>query len=296
MAGSYVPGWRPPAKPKGDEPYKASIIQGGQDYDDIMSRYRGILDRGPDPNQNTLRGYYGSLINGPKYTPTPLTYKRGPEMTNAFNNLKEYSRTGGISQAEEGNIRARGVSPIRSVYANAQQNLNRSRALGGGYSPNYAAASTKMTRDLSENLANATTNVEAGIAEQRQKGRLAMAPEYAAFADRETGMMGNIDAQNEDNRLRAAEMSRQTQGQGAAGLMSLYGNSRDREMEALRGMSGMYGSSPGMAGLYGQQALQSRGLDQQDEQMDDNRSQSLMNAYNNRRPPYRRQPGTFGLG
>lgn len=292
--GVQIPGYNP--KPKGNDPYKASIVQGGQDYDDIMKRYRNIYDRGPTANDNDLKSLYGKMIDGPKYTPQTLKYNRGPELTGAFNNLSEYSRTGGISGAEEANIRARGVSPIRSVYANAQQNLSRNRALGSGYSPNFAASSAKMTRDLSENLANATTNVEAGIAQQRQQGRLQMAPQYADFANRETNAMGDIDKQNEDNRLRAAEMSRATQMQGIGGLAGLYGQQEDRELKALGGMSGMYSSAPGMAQLYGQQAATTRGLDQQDQQIANQSSSNLMNAYNSRKPAYKRQPGTFQLG
>lgn len=282
--GVQLPYQKP--KPKGNEPYKASILQGGQDYDDIMERYRKIVDRGPDPNHGALQGYYGGLINGPKYTPQTLKYQRGPELTKAFGNLSEYSRTGGLSGAEGAEIRARGISPIRATYANAQQNLNRSRSLGGGYSPNYAASTAKMSRDLSENLAGASTNVEAMLAEKRQQGRLSMSPQYADFANRETNAMGNIDIQNEDNRLRAAEMSRQTQAMGAQGLMGLYGTREDRELKALAGMSNMYGSAPGMAQLYGSQAMQQRGLDQNETQINNQSSQALMQAYNNRKPRY----------
>jgi hypothetical protein len=92
---------------------------------------------------------------------------------NLMSQYGEIARTGGYSPEDLQNIRARSVSPIRSIYAGANREVDRSRALQGGYSPNYAAAKAKMAREMSSSLADANTNVEANIAEMVQRGKLA---------------------------------------------------------------------------------------------------------------------------
>lgn len=116
----------------------------------------------------------------------------------------EFAKTGGYSPEDMANIRARGISPMRTAYANAQRELQRQRGLQGGYSPNAIAAQVKMAREQGQGMADASTNVEAMLAEMRNKSRLA-------------GLAGQADA--------------------------------------LRGMGSLYGTSPGMAEAFGQQAI-----------------------------------------
>jgi hypothetical protein len=86
---------------------------------------------------------------------------------------REFAKTGGFSPMDLANIRARAVSPVRAVYANAMQNVNRQRALQGGYSPGFGTLQARMAREQGQSTADAATNVEAGISEQVQRGRLA---------------------------------------------------------------------------------------------------------------------------
>lgn len=85
----------------------------------------------------------------------------------------EFAKTGGFTPTDLGNIRARALSPVRAVYANAQRNVNRQRSLQGGYSPGFGAMQTRMAREQGQETADAATNAEAGISEMVQKGRLA---------------------------------------------------------------------------------------------------------------------------
>jgi len=85
----------------------------------------------------------------------------------------EFAETGGFSEADKANLRARGISPIRAAYANAEREVERNRSLQGGYSPNATATLAKMAREQGQSAADATTNVEAALAEMVQKGRLA---------------------------------------------------------------------------------------------------------------------------
>lgn len=85
----------------------------------------------------------------------------------------EFAQTGGFSPEAISNIRSRALSPVRAVYSNAMQGVQRQRALQGGYSPNATATMAKMAREQSSQASDAATNAEAGLSEMVQKGRLA---------------------------------------------------------------------------------------------------------------------------
>jgi hypothetical protein len=91
----------------------------------------------------------------------------------SFSGFQDFAKTGGFSAADLANIRARAVSPVRAVYANAQQNVNRQRSLQGGYSPGFGVLQARMARQQGQGISDAATNAEAGIAEMVQQGKLA---------------------------------------------------------------------------------------------------------------------------
>lgn len=91
----------------------------------------------------------------------------------SFAGFQQFAQTGGFSPEDLSNIRARALSPMRAVYANAQRNVNRQRALQGGYSPGFGVLQSRMAREQSQGVSDAATNAEASIAEMVQKGKLA---------------------------------------------------------------------------------------------------------------------------
>lgn len=134
--------------------------------------------------------------------------------------------TGGISDAEAGDIRARAISPIRAVYDNSLRNVERQRALQGGYSPGYTTAMGRFNRELGQGTSDATTNAEGMIAEMRQRGKL-----------------GGLSAWG-------SGLGGQT-----SGMLGAYGGAGN----TLGTMGSLYGTQPGMANLFGSQMLQSMG-------------------------------------
>jgi len=86
---------------------------------------------------------------------------------------KDFAKTGGFSPLDISNMRARAVSPVRAVYANAMQNVERQKALQGGYSPGFGTLKARMAREQGQGISDAATNAEAGLAEQVQRGKLA---------------------------------------------------------------------------------------------------------------------------
>lgn len=85
--------------------------------------------------------------------------------------LQNFATTGGYTPQDIANIRARAVSPIRSVYSSARRDLDRQRSLQGGYQPGRATALGRFAREQGQATADATTNVEAALAQMINQGR-----------------------------------------------------------------------------------------------------------------------------
>lgn len=171
-------------------------------YEDDSSIYAGL--GGPNP----LSGQYGQLMQqlqgmmsqrGMTHTPfipKEQVYSQSPELTNAIAMIKQLAESGGYSEDDKSELRARGVSPIRSVYANAQQGLDRSKSLQGGYSPGHTAATSKLARELSDRIAGQTTNVNADIADKVAQGKMAMAPQLGNITSRVNDAINEISGRN----------------------------------------------------------------------------------------------------
>lgn len=142
----------------------------------------------------------------------------------AYGGYQNFADTGGYSGQDVQDLRARAIDPIRGVYDRAQSELSRNRALQGGYSPNYAAASSKMTRDLAHQVGDANVNVNASIADAVRQGKLAG-----------LGGMTGIDS---------AKMQEGLQNRGL-------------DLSTLSGATNLYGQAPGMASMYGNQLANS---------------------------------------
>lgn len=289
-------------------------------YTDIMNQYRNIYSGGGQPagggegggGEGGGGGGYSAFTVDPERVGiervssralSPLERVKTTDPYNSYAGYQDFSNTGGFSQGDISNMRARGVSPIRAAYANAERGLQQSRALQGGYSPNAAAAQVKMAREQGQGMADAAQNVEAGIAQQRQAGRLAGLGGMAgiegqrAQAQMEADMFNSgqafegqqfdIGNENQANQFNSSNLlnadqfnanlnfegqqynaNAQAQAQAAnnaAGAASAdraaqsqYQNTQDR-LAALSGMRTMYGTTPGMSDMFGNQLINAVG-------------------------------------
>lgn len=254
--------------------YPAAIEQTARDYDELMGRYRFALEGGRPDTSGMIQRYEQLLNQAPQaYTPfTPERQAFAP--TTGIQDIEELARTGGLSQEGISELRARGVSPIRAVYANAMRQLDRQRALQGGYSPNMPAAQARMARELSEQIGGATTNVNAEIARMVQQGRLQAAPTLAGIREREAGRESEIGRANIAAQTRAEEFNRAMLAQmrdedfarqrfALQGITGLQQAETGMEAELLGGMRGLYGTTPALAETFGRQALQAEGMARQ---------------------------------
>lgn len=171
-------------------------------------------------NYNDIMGRMGQMASGGGN----IGYK---DPFNSYGGFTEFSKTGGYSPSDIANMRARGVAPIRAAYGNAQREMGRQRSLQGGYSPNAVASIGRMAREQGQLGADATQNVEAGLAEARNRGRLAGLGGMAGIEGQRLGADLDVGRFNATNR---------------AG--------------ALQGMAQLYGTTPGMSQVFGNQLLQ----------------------------------------
>jgi len=214
-------------------------------YSDIRGTSTGAVNNRPSsygsPYGSDIMGkyenIYNSLGNPPNFNFTataPGPYQSTADYTNAFSNLSNLSRTGGFSPEDIANIRARAISPIRAVYANANRNLSRSKALQGGYSPNYAAATAKMSRDMSSQLSDATTNAEADIAGKVAANKMSASSDAARLAAEDQATRNNYA-------LKAADFTRQLDMDKLQKEMEMWQFPIKTRMSALSGMSDFFG-------------------------------------------------------
>src|SRR6266850_355020 len=237
--------------------YNAGVKTNTQDYDSIMEGYKRLFNSPSANSASKFTPWTPQQLGAPTpYTAQRTNYNPSANTTASLANLKNLSETGGYSAEDISNLRARGISPIRSVYANAQQGIDRSRALQGGYSPSYNAVTSKMTREMSDQIANATQNVNAEIAENVAKGRLNIAPQYASASGNEDRLRAenerinaqrqdeanrfNLNNINEINRLNA-NSANEANKYNSEGTNKINQQNIDRQLEALRGMTSIYG-------------------------------------------------------
>lgn len=220
--------------------YGTSMKGQGDDYTDIMNRFRDIYN-------NPAGGAGGSNINL-QHDVTIPTYQESPEYKRAIGNLGDLSATGGYSAGDIANLRARAVSPVRSIYGNATRNLERQRSLQGGYSPNFSASTVKMARDMSGQMSSALTDANAGIAQNVAQNRIATASPYASITAGENARRNEFEQRNADTKNRYGFENMENR-------MRQFQFPQQMKLSALQGMTGLYGTTPATSALTQRGAL-----------------------------------------
>lgn len=104
----------------------------------------------------------------------------------------EYARTGGVSDAEARNIRARGNAPIAAMYGAQTADLARQRRIGGGGSAMQAGAlGARLSRDRAKAAGETALSSELGISDRVRQGRMWGGE---GMAQSEAGLQGQLSA------------------------------------------------------------------------------------------------------
>lgn len=211
------------------------------DYTDIMNQYRQLAGGGGPGG--------GGGGGGASMQASTIGYN---DPFQSYGGFQDFSKSGGYSAEDMANLRARSFSPIRAAYANAERELHRQRSLQGGYAPNAIATLAKMARERGQETSDAATNVEGGIVDSRNRNKL-------------MGLhgMSNVEGQRLQADLDVARFNAQAQMAASASAASAAnaaaGQSSADRFRALSGMTQLYGTTPGMSELFGNQLLQGVG-------------------------------------
>lgn len=234
---------------------------GGGSFGGGISSY-GSNFQMPDFSQE--RGGYANLANGGNRASFDPEFRGA--LSNAIGGYGEFAKTGGFSPQDIANIRARDIAPTRSIYAQGQAELNRNRALQGGYSPNFAASQAKMAREMSSQISDANVNANAGIAQMVQQGKLAGLGGLTSTGAAGQGLQNNIDSLNAQQiqaglaGMTGIDSTMGSLGLGAGQLQLGYDTlNSGNQLKALAGMTDLYSATPGLSKMFGDQALQASG-------------------------------------
>lgn len=149
-----------------------------------------------------------------------------PTLGKAASGYGDFAMTGGFSPEDINNIREQSIAPIRSIYGDTTNEINRNAAIQGPYALNKNAALAKNARDMAYATSDVTTNAAANIAKLQQQGKLAGLSGLSGLGLPAAGGLASA---------------------GMGGLQNTLGT--------LNAMTGLYGTAPGLAGMFGNQVL-----------------------------------------
>lgn len=218
-------------------------------------RVRNQIDQQGGVAQNHLDNLRNDMVI-PQAQDASNNYKNASERSfqdydKLMGGYDKFAKTGGYSPTDISNIRARSVAPIRSIYAGANREVDRSKSLQGGYSPGYSTLKARMAREQSSGLSDATTNAEAGIAQLvnsgKQFGLSGGSSQFSAnpglashFGGMQNSTMGNwLQTQGLQNQLGLGIMGAQ---QNAAAIPGAWQQGFNNVLDAGRVVTGAIGS------------------------------------------------------
>ena len=277
--------------------FTAAANTQGTDYDAIMKQYDDVIkNMGTNPLVSGVAGV--SKVGSPNplafsaIAPQITPYKQSSNVTNSLASLKNLTDTGGYSEADKANLRERGISPTRSIYAGAQRNVERQRALSGGYSPNFNAVQAKMAREEADQIGNINTNVNAGIAQNVASNKISIAPSYAsasanANAAKTAADQKNADIVNQINQINSqGKFSADEFNTSVADSIAKFNAGNENQnnqfnvnsaleaakfnksnalntfFESIKGKNSLYGTTPALTNLFGNQVGQAAQINQ----------------------------------
>lgn len=135
----------------------------------------------------------------------------------------EFSKTGGWSEDDKQNYRARAGSVIPSFFKNLKQTLETQNRAQGGYNPGYTSQTAKLARDSSRQANEANIEAENYIGESVRGGRRWGAE---GMSQSEMALQDLLD------RIYQGGM-----GKALAGASDLYGNIARNRVAAGQGLS-----------------------------------------------------------
>ena len=226
--------------------YLTAANRNMSDYGGMMTGYDDWTSKTANPLINSINSR-----NPTKFSFQTVTAPR--TSGESLEGYRNFANTGGYSEGDIRDIRARGISPIRSAYGNTMRQLDTARSIGGqGGSPNYIAAVSRAQRELPQQLADATQNVNAQLAESIRSGKLAGLSGMTGITEAEAGRALQAALANQGADMATQQATEQALGAKEARQLS----AAQLGLQGLEGKRALYGTTPGLTSTFGNQALQ----------------------------------------
>lgn len=196
-----------------------------QGYGDVYRGYTDIYNRANQPGQYS--SYFKNAADTGLVTPENERRMRGGGV------FDEFAKTGGLSEGDVTNLRARGTATIPSYYDAVRNQFKNQQRIAGGSNPSYGSSMSRIARDQSRGAGEAALNTELGITDTRNKGR-----QWGA------GSMSDAEA-------KLAELVSGNKKFGIAGGAGYEDRNRAAQLAAMGGLNDLRSSTPGEEfGLY----------------------------------------------
>lgn len=91
----------------------------------------------------------------------------------ASSGYQNFAATGGITPQQQQLTRVQAQQGVAGLYDSMKQNLDRQKAIQGGYSPGFGANEAQLARQGSASASNAVNSADLGLLQQIQQGKLA---------------------------------------------------------------------------------------------------------------------------
>lgn len=148
----------------------------------------------------------------------------------AMSGYSNFATTGGYSPEDIAALKSSALAPISSAYSSAQRNATQAGMINPSLT-NVGATQTKLAHDQAADLEQGTMNAEGSIAQLVNQGKLSGLGGLAGIGSNLYGT--NMNA---------------TQGLRGQDLSAILGGGQ-QQLGALSGMTGLYGTTPGMLSL-----------------------------------------------
>lgn len=191
------------------------------------------------------------------------------DLDTGINSYKNFIDTGGFSPEDVAAMRAQGVAPTRQIYQNMLDNMTTAQNRAGSNTSGGNVAALRGASDAADKIGAVNTTTEANLAQLKQQGKefgttgltqasLGQAQARTAVAQldaqlKEAGLGGMTDI--EKTRLQAQLTNAQLNQSASGANASLRSQQAQMEqqriewemglpMDALKGMTSLYGTTP----------------------------------------------------
>lgn len=135
-------------------------------FADVDAMYKTSMKTGGlDPAKRAAMEKDIATLRGIGYDPETVNRIRGGGV------FDEFSKTGGLSEGDRGNIRARATSVIPAMFDRMKSQANQRSMVQGGYGPGADALMGRMGRAQAGAMSDASRDAELGIMNQVNEGR-----------------------------------------------------------------------------------------------------------------------------